>query len=168
MFNQFRPRSDVISEFYESAQAIREKKNKIDDNIELSGVFAPLIFVLAWTFIGGAVLYNDRSVEGLLELLGIGVLVVLCALAVFISFRIIWSDTDVNYSKLAKKVFTKEKLENQDEYLLAEYKELSEEAQAVIRSKLQVSVEQVAFMSTLVNEGYKGSVKNLVTTVKSL
>lgn len=158
----------AVSDFYDHVDKKRRKKDRIDDNLEISGVLAPLLFVVFWSILGMFIFENDRGINGFNDY----ALVTFCAAlfigSLFVAFRIVWSSLDVNYARIARKIFTKKILESYSELFLETYKDFNDKAKKAIRKNLKITAEDETFMVLLVNEGYTGSVKDLVSIVKNV
>jgi hypothetical protein len=166
--NYSQQRRTLFSALSDAIWNKRNRREKAENNAELWAVLTPIIVVIFWILTAGFIWINGSKIEGattytLLAALSISLLGVIAVLYVAV-----FSATEVKDYKVAKKMFTKEKLRESDEHLIREYHYASENVKKVFRNKLGVTSTQIEFMTTLVSEGYQGSVNDLVTTVKKL
>lgn len=148
--------------------ALKNKKNKVYENsvfiTNSVAIAATWIWILFASFFWlNGMVFSGSVVIGLFVLVTFSVLAVL-----FVNVMIFWSEQEPNRARIAEKVFSKDNLQGSSEYIFYNYNSDSHTIREVFRKKLDVSCDQVDYMQLLIKEGYTGSVKDLVTIVKTI
>lgn len=144
------------------------RKEKVGGDLEIWAVILPIVVITLWMVTAGIIWGNGYELSGFLSYFSL----ILFSLSMLATVGLItastWGGIEVQKHKVAKKIFTKQNLEESTENLLYNYRHANESVQKILRTKLGVTPEEVEYMNTLVHEGYAGSIKDLVTIVRKL
>ena len=166
--NYYHKPTRVFQEIADAQRQIENKKEKIGDWGEGWALVTPLFAIFSWIFLAGAFWLSGSSAEGVTYYLLLTIFICSILLAIVVIVLMIWGSVGVKQNKIAKKILTTEKLQESSAELLYDYKQSDERIKKLIKKKLSIQDDHITYMATLVNEGYEGSVKDLVTIVKKL
>lgn len=163
-------RSNIFSTMESKKIILQQRKNKTANFLQFALTIAPFISVVVWVIFVSVTWDPSQGIkfDSASDTVILVVLVSTMALIPVLAFLAFWSEIEPSQTRLARKVFSKQTIEDSSHEILFSYSLADKQIQEIFRSKLGVTGREFEYMQTLAAEGYKGVLKDLVSIVRKL